>query len=86
MDVDSGLVVPGLGASVASSGLAYVAAGTYGDVDFLRRLTTTLRFAGLPIEEPGGLRYAAGNQVGDAVVLYGLTVGPVWKKVKEGLR
>jgi len=28
MDVDSGLVVPGLGASVASSGLAYVAAGT----------------------------------------------------------
>jgi len=55
-------------------------------VDFLRRLTTTLRFAGLPIEEPGGLRYAAGNQVGDAVVLYGLTVGPVWKKVKEGLR
>jgi hypothetical protein len=86
MDVDSGLVVPGLGASVASSGLACVAAGTYGDVDFLRRLTTTVRFAGLPIEEDGGLRYAAGNQVGDAVVLYGLTVGPVWKKVKDGLR
>ena len=82
MDVDSGLVVPGLGASVASSGLAFVAAGTYGDMDFLRRLATTLTFAGFPIEHDGALRYEAGNRVGDAVILYGLTVGPVWQKIK----
>lgn len=83
MDIDSGLVVPGLGASVASSGLAFVAAGTYGDVQFLRSLVTSVRFGGMPIEKEGGLRFAASNQVGDAVALYGLTVGPVWRKVKE---
>jgi hypothetical protein len=86
MDVDSGLVVPGIGASVASSGLAFVAAGTFKDTEFLRSLATTLVAAGFPVERDGGLRHAAGNQVGDAVVLYGLTVGPVWEKVREGRR
>jgi len=84
MDVDSGLVVPGLDASAASSGLAFVAAGTYGDMDFLRRLATTLTFAAFPVEHDGALQYEAGNRVGDAVILYGLTVGPVWQKVKRG--
>jgi hypothetical protein len=83
MDVDSGLVVPGLQASVGSSGLAFVAAGTFGDVEFLRSLATSVAMAGFGVEHSGGLHYAAGNQVGDAVVLYGLTIGPAWQKIKE---
>ena len=82
MDVDSGLVLPGSGASVASSGLAFVAAGTYGDVEFLRALTTSVSALGFGVETDGGLRHAAGNQVGDAVMLYGLTTGPVWRKLQ----
>lgn len=81
MDIDSGLVVPGLGASVASTGLAMVAAGTFGDTDFLREIATSLAFAGFPVERDGRLYHAAGNQVGDAVALYGLVNGPVWAKI-----
>jgi hypothetical protein len=84
MDVDSGLVVPVIGASIASSGLAFVAAGEFGDRKFARDLASSLRFAAFPSEHGGRLRFAAGNQVGDAVVLYGLTLGPVWQKVKAG--
>jgi hypothetical protein len=84
MDIDSGMVVPVLGASVGSSGLAFVAAGEFGDMQFIRDLATTLWFAGFPTEHDGRLRFAAGNQVGDAVVLYGLTLGPMWEKVKGG--
>ena len=29
----------------------------------------------------GALRYAASNQVGDAVLLYSLTLGPLWAEV-----
>ena len=53
-------------------------------MDFLRRLATTLTFAAFPVEHDGALQYEAGNRVGDAVILYGLTVGPVWQKVKRG--
>jgi len=83
MDVDSGMVVPGLGASVASTGLAFVAAGTFHDADFIRSLAGTVQFLGFPIERNGRLRFAASNQVGDAVMLYGLVLGPVWEKVRE---
>jgi hypothetical protein len=82
MDVDSGLVVPGVGGSVASSGLAFVAAGQFGDADFARSLATSLYFAGFPSRDGDRLRFVAGNQVGDAVVLYGLSLGPMWNKVK----
>lgn len=84
MTVDSGLVVPGLEASVGSSGLAMVAAGQFADVPFARDLATSIQFAGFPTEEDGRLRFAASNQVGDAVILYGLTLGPMWEKVKAG--
>ena len=84
MDVDSGLVAPGLGASAASSGLAFVAAGTFGDKRYLRSLATTLEFAGFPIDRDGRRTYAATNQVGEAVVLYGLVTGPLWDKVRGG--
>ncbi len=81
-DVDSGPVIPLLDASPGSSGLAFVGAASFGDEDYLRRLSTTLELAGFPIEENGTLRYAASNQVGDAVMLYAMTLGPAWEKVK----
>ena len=65
-DIDSGLVLPGTGASVAYSGLAMVAAGQFGDREFLRDLAASLEFLGFPVERDGQLRYAAANQVGEA--------------------
>jgi len=43
---------------------------------------TTLDFAAFPIEARGELRYAASNQVGDAVLLYAAVMGPVWDQVQ----
>lgn len=85
MDVDSGPVVPILGASPASSGLALLAASAFEDRAFLSRLLTSLRFAGFPLERNGALKFCAGNQVGDAVILYSIVLGPLWQKVREGV-
>jgi hypothetical protein len=84
MDVDSGLVVPIVQASVGSSGLAFVAAGTFQDIELMQSIATSLRLIGFPVEDEHGLSHAASNQVGDAVVLYGLVLGPMWEKVKGG--
>ncbi len=78
LDVDSGPVIPLLDVSAGSSGLALVGAAAFGDTDFLRQLHTTLDFAAFPIRTDDKLRYAAGNQVGDAVLLYSLVLGPLW--------
>jgi hypothetical protein len=83
VDVDSGPIVPGLEASASSSGLAFLAASTFDDADLLRGLLASLDFAGFPVEEGGALRYAAGNQVGDAVLLYAMVQGPLWSKVRR---
>jgi hypothetical protein len=85
-DVDSGPIVPGLDVSSGSSGLAFVAARSFGDDEYLAALSTTLDFAAFPIERGGTLRYAASNQVGDAVLLYALAIGPVWAALAEGHR
>ncbi len=84
MDIDSGAVVPGLGLSVSASGMAFIAAATFDDRQFYRSLATSLEFAGMPIEDDAGLRYATSNQVGDAVLLYSMSLGPAWRKVREG--
>lgn len=86
VDVDSGPIVPGLEASASSSGLAFLAASTFGDREYLRGLQASLDLAGFPVEEDGALRYAASNQVGDAVLLYAMVQGPLWTKVREALR
>jgi hypothetical protein len=81
MDVDSGPVVPVVGASAGSSGTAFVAARSFEDDDLWKGLLTSLDFAGFPIRDGDVLQYAASNQVGDAVLLYSLVLGPLWKKV-----
>ena len=77
-DVDSGPIVPLLGASPGSSGLALVAAGAFGDRAAWRALTASLELAALPHVQGGGRRYLAGNAVGDAVILYAAVQGPLY--------
>lgn len=80
-DIDSGPVIPVLDASVASSGLAILAAATFEDDGYLRELLTSLSFAGFPMETKGSLRFGAGSLLGDAVLLYALAQGPLWREV-----
>jgi hypothetical protein len=82
-DVDSGPVIPWLDVSAGSSGLAFVGAAGFGDRAYWDQLWATLEMAGFPVAEGGTVRYAAGNQVGDAVLLYALTLGPMWHKVQS---
>lgn len=81
VDVDSGPVIPLLEASPSSSGLALLAAASFGDTKFLGALRTSLNFGGFPQRGKDGLRYCASNQVGDAVLLYALAQGPLWAEV-----
>jgi hypothetical protein len=82
-DVDSGGVVPILGASPSSSGLALIAAAAFGDQDFYSRLATSLGMVAYPSEKGGMLRYCASNQVGDAAMLYSMVQGPLWDKARS---
>jgi hypothetical protein len=85
-DVDSGPIVPVVGASAGSSGLAILGAASFGDEAYLRELLTTLTFAGFPMSDGPARSFGASNQVGDAVVLYALVQGPMWARVQEGRR
>lgn len=80
-DIDSGPVVPGLGASASASGLAILAAAAFHDTDYYTQLITSLNFAGFPTETDGQLQYQASNPVGDAVMLYAMLEGPLWEYV-----
>jgi len=84
--IDSGVVLPGVDVSAGSTGMAFLAASTFKDTDFLDGLASTMDFGGFPISDGKGLRYAAGNQVSDAVFLYASTMGPVWTRVRAGSR
>jgi len=81
-DIDSGPVIPYLNASTSASGLAVMSAAAFGDRDYFAALCTSLDFAGFPVEREGRLKYCASNQVGDAVLLYAMVLGPAWEKVK----
>jgi len=83
MDVDSGMVVPGLGVSAGSSGMAFIAAASFRDLDFLQALAATLDMAGFPARENGRLKYCASNQVGDAAILYASVLGPLWERINN---
>lgn len=79
-DVDSGFVVPVLRASSGSSGLAILGASAFGDHAYRDELLASLELAGRP--SASGDRYALGNPVGDAVVLYALSFGPLWARAR----
>jgi hypothetical protein len=83
-DIDSGPVVPGLGASASASGLAILAAAAFDDTRYYAQLVTSLNFAGFPDEAGGQLQYKASNPVGDAVMLYAMLEGPLWDYVLPG--
>jgi len=84
--IDSGVVVPGVDISPGSTGMAFLGAATFGDRRYLESLARTLDYAAFPVDDAGGLSFAAGNQVGDAVLLYSSVLGPTWDKIKRGRR
>ncbi len=84
VNVDSGAVIPGLDISAGGSGLAFVAASSIGDADYLGKLHATLEFAAFPVREEGRLRYCASNLVGDSALLFADVLGPMWTKVEGG--
>jgi hypothetical protein len=86
MDVDSGPVIPVFNISAGASGMALIAAGSFGDDQYLSALAATLDFSAFPSREAGRLKYCASNQVGDAALLYAAVLGPVWEKVNGGRR
>ena len=77
-------ILPLLEASPSSSGLAVMGAAAFGDDLLLRRLLTSLDLAGFPVEADGALHYSVSNQVGDAVLLYALVLGPLWQTALRG--
>lgn len=83
MDVDSGPVIPLLDISAGSSGMAFLGAAAFDDRAYYRGLAASLMFAGLPVEREGGLKFCASNQVGDAVLLYSIVLGPLWEEVRK---
>ena len=84
MDVDSGPIVPFLEASAGASGMAVLGAAVFEDDAFLDQLLPSLEFAAFPDQVDDQLIFRASNPVGDAVLLYALVEGPLWKRVMEG--
>ncbi|WP_342378554.1 hypothetical protein NVS55_04115 [Myxococcus stipitatus] len=85
-DVDSGPTIPFVNVNAGSSGLAFVAAGAFEDTALMEGLLTSLNFAAFPVRDDTGLRFAAGNVLSDAVLLYSLTQGPLWRQVQFARR
>ena len=86
MDVDSGPIIPFLDISAGSSGLAVLAAASFGDEAYVRSLLTSLTFGAFPRRQNGRLRYSASNQVGYAVLLYAMAQGPLWRETDRRWR
>lgn len=79
-DIDSGPVVPLLGASPGSSGLLFVAAAAFDDRATLEGLLASLELAAFPIERGGARSYAAAGQIGNAALFRALSFGPLWRR------
>jgi hypothetical protein len=78
-DVDSGPTIPLLEANAGASGLAIVGASAFHDDEFRDGLITSLGIGAFPVSNwDGELRFAAGNDLADAVILYALSHGPLW--------
>jgi hypothetical protein len=84
VDIDVGMLVPGLGAAAASTGFALLAAGTFDDIRYQRDLLASLDVFALPTIHDsdlfqGSVSYRAAGPMGNAVLLYALTQGGLWK-------
>ncbi len=80
-DVDSGPIVPGIGASASSSGFALLASRAFGDQRWHRQLVRALDAADAIMAQDPELAAMADNAVGDAVILYAFSFGPLWEEV-----
>jgi len=85
-DVDSGPVIPFVHAGAGASGMAILGASAFGDEALVAELVTSLELTAFPERKPGQLRFAAGNGLGDAVLLYALAQGPLWRTISAGRR
>jgi len=82
-DVDSGLVIPVLGASPGSSGMMVLAASAFGDEPQRDALLRSLQLGAFPTGSHGGTHFAAAGNIGNAVILYALRFGPFWERLEE---
>lgn len=83
MDVDSGLVVPVLGASPGASGLALLGAAAFEDRDYRDALLRSMELAAVPTRGDGARWYRAAGRIGNAVAAYALSFGPLWSGAEE---
>lgn len=79
-DIDSGPIVPFLDASAGSSGLALLGASAFRDERWFGSLLSSLELTAFRDERTG--HYRASNDVGDAVLAYALTFGPLLERVR----
>lgn len=82
-DIDSGPTIPLLGANAGASGMAVLGAAAFGDEETLSTLLRSLELAAYPLDREDTRRYLASNAVGDAVLLYALVQGPLWRVIQE---
>ncbi len=79
VDIDSGLVVPGLGASPGASGLALLGATAFGDTDTRDALLRSMELAAVSTRDDDARWYRAAGRIGNAVTAYALHFGPLWE-------
>lgn len=82
-DIDSGPIVPIFHASAGASGLSILSAHAMEDHVTANALERSLSFVGFPEQDSEGrsVRYLAGNPLGDALVVYARSFGPVLRRV-----
>ena len=83
-DVDSGPVIPFVHAGAGASGMALLGASAFHDETSLAELVTSLELTAFPERRSGQLRFRAANGLGDAVMLYAMAQGPLWRLVRAG--
>ncbi|MCP4807560.1 MAG: hypothetical protein GY913_15235 [Proteobacteria bacterium] len=81
IDVDSGPIVPGIDASPSSSGFALLASAAFDDAGWNRQLVRAFNASDAIIQVDPTMAAMADNAVGDAVLLYAFSFGPLWDKV-----
>jgi hypothetical protein len=63
--------------------MAILGAAAFDDGELVGELATSLELAAFPERKDGKLRYLASNSLGDAVLLYALAQGPLFRLVKS---